>query len=280
MALIFIHPGTHKTATTTIQSVLERKSDAAVALTTPRNYRKSAFDQAWRRGDPGTHAALFVEEFVTADIALISEERLLGQPTGQPALFARRAAFGALTADLKALGHDVHVLLTLRKPFDFLRSWYLQVLFSGVSNASFLSFIETSKVSDFSYANLLSDIEVAVPATILPFELLKTDRPAFIAGLNDWLPTPLFTEADFADVKNPSLGKISYQIMRSVSLDNRRDAARLGQLVKAEFVDDTPFDVLGAPVEMLLRTALVHLNSAFIDDRIADPRVKAQWRHC
>ena len=62
MAKIFIHPGAHKTATTAIQSVLDRIDRDDVSIITPKNYRLSKFDRVWRGLDSGDALSLFNEE--------------------------------------------------------------------------------------------------------------------------------------------------------------------------------------------------------------------------
>ncbi len=277
MAEILLHAGTHKTASSTIQAILETKEIQAEIITYQR-YRKSQFDNSWRQGFNDSSAEAFCDEFVSGSRLILSDERLLGEPAGQPELYAKSTDLARLIAGLQELGHQVKPLIVIRNPFDFFTSWYLQIISSGRMNCSFLEFFERSKVSEFRYSQIVDRLETAAPTTVIPYELLLVDQESFAQKLNGWLQEDVFSASDFAMVRNRSLSAEAFRLIRSIGDVDRETRVKVAAIAKREIKGARQLDLTSPSMERFLRAAFWRQNSDFIETHIQDPRIRDIWK--
>lgn len=278
MATIRIHAGAHKTATSALQNILEQVV-VDQHLVTPRSYRGSNFDSKWIQSSSADLTSCFVEEFVKSDNVIISEERLLGIPLSNGRMYSKSEKFEVLVKDLVSLGHNVKVMITCREMFDFLRSWYMQVVFAGNTHLDFLDFISSSSLSRFSWEDVIGTLPSNCELTVLPYELLKLDSHKYCSILNEFFGfgDSLITPKHFNKKTNPSLDLDGYNIMRASSDLPRDVREKLGKLVKAKFNSSKKPKVISPTLQNLLKKGFAQDNHSFIDHYIHNSEIKKIW---
>ncbi|GHB06984.1 hypothetical protein [Salinicola rhizosphaerae] len=277
LAKIFIHPGAHKTATTAVQSVLNRSYNEGVRIVTPKDYRFSQFDRVWRGLDSGDLLKLFKEEFVSADVCWVSEERLLGEPLMAGDFYPKRIELARLIECLVEEGHEVKVLLTVRNMFDFLRSWYLQVVFSGASSLSFIEYLESRKATTPQWAEICSSISQVCTLKVVAYESLLVSPEKFADDLNDFFESNVFSSDSFDKIENPSIDSEAYAVMLSAKGLPKRTKAKLGTMVKKGFKHGEPPVVCGEFIEDVLRKYFSSDNVLFFEEYLNDLTISDYW---
>lgn len=228
---VSLHIGAHKTATTTIQTLLGA-ADPLFVL--GARYRGSVFDAAYRGKAEGDWAALFLNDFGGDGAAhvRVSEERLMGPPFELGGFYGGLDRLSGLIRGLLQRGIEVAVLLCVRRHFDFLQSWYLQAATSGQAGANILDYALKRRLDCFSWKSVVTAIEAAgVTPQILAYELLHEEPDAFADAINVFFGASLLTGGGLALRKNTSLDAEGLAFIESLAVLRdpgvRKRAARL-----------------------------------------------------
>lgn len=209
----YLHVGAHKTGTSALQRILARQS---ASIVTPSQYRGSDFDRRLRRG--AVDADAFIKNFARGDTLTVSEERLLGPPFVERRFYPGVDPLSDLIGQLKARGWRVRVLLTIRKHFRFLRSWYFQVAGYGDFSGGFLDYIENALPEDFDWKHVIERIAASgVVPTVIPHEKMTTAPAEFAADVNAFFDRSLVQPSDLEVSVNRSLDAKGVAIMRAVA---------------------------------------------------------------
>lgn len=277
MPTLFVHVGTHKTGTTTLQHVLEQKLDRArYNLVLPSRYRGTEFDRLWRSGASADFVRIFAQEFLDGRDCVISEERLLGLPLVN-GFYGGRHKLAELLQGLRARGYDLRPLIVLRNAFDFFKSWYLQTVGTGYTRQDFLPFFGKSGIISPGYADFLQDLEVAGPFQVVPYEMMLGDSPAFCAHLNTWLQVDVFGPQDFHKRENISVTADGMAVLKLVNGLPEVQKRKLVRFVRSEFQDGPAATVVPANMETILRHHFWNYEKAFCAARMPFADAERFW---
>jgi len=162
MAPMYIHIGTHKTGTTTIQSaLLDESANAGLQegwkyLTTPRAARDLMHVQTYDENIVRQFSKELVKKVSRIGKStklIISNEGLSGQPTDG---YLNSSVVAAMLREITK-DFDVTVIIYLRRQDDMAESMYIQKIHEGAS-FSFEEFISNLKPGlSYNYSRILKD---------------------------------------------------------------------------------------------------------------------------
>ncbi|WP_139332933.1 hypothetical protein [Insolitispirillum peregrinum] len=245
---IFIHIGSPKTATTTLQSALIQK--------VPGSLVQKGVDKFIRERilSPNFHKPGILEKTCDEFLAMastpeteplfVSAEGLMGPPVGRGKFFPRILSLHAMIQYYTGLGHEVHILFVPRKPAKFLESWYVQMVSTGHYAGSFAHFVDTECNEPFSWSwvtNMLRQTSASV--TVLPYEMLLQNKELFVEALNVFFQYDgLFSIDNFGLFYNKTISEESMKAMQIISQIKDKALVRKLELFVRDVVDGDRLD--------------------------------------
>ncbi|WP_337997997.1 hypothetical protein [Oleispirillum naphthae] len=249
MKTIYLHIGSPKTGTTTLQAVLQSRCPTAV---TPDTFRKTHFFKEFdhhvfflphkRRDFTPEFIADFLQEDSDAPL-IVSEELLSVPPLHNRAFFPGMPHTATLIQGLRRHGYEVKVLFIVRHLLPFLESWYLQSVGTGHCADDFCTFIEQWVHNPINWSGVVERLlETGAETTILPYEMLRADTDAFVARLNLFFDGHVaFRREDFSSFQNKTINTDVYKVMRAVStISDKRLATAVGNILREHLMEDSP----------------------------------------
>lgn len=218
---IFLHVGLPKTGTKALQSTLSERIPGAAVTPHMDNFLQNYCFASTARSTVEEYAdALLAEVTSPPDHPrIISCEALLGAAFANGSLFPRAFRLSQVVEHYVAGGYQVHLLLVVRNPVQFIQSWYLQTISTGQYSAPLSTYVDTVVRKPFSWLSLSNFLsKQATSLTVLPYEMCLENRAAFADALNFFFQRPgLFEAVDFEHRIHASMGEDLYKIMRAVS---------------------------------------------------------------
>lgn len=269
---LWFHLGMGKTATTTLQNAIFPnhpdicylgKNTLFKGRESGKNYKGYASDQLARGVGPilgGSHLkAVSIDQRVLSKLpffskylatraskAIASHERVMTQSlitlgSWEALSGSHPQKFNRLLSRLSLLNPDFHLLFTVREPFSWIKSSYLQTLKSrgraGLEFINFENWFLRNTVQKWAasiprnYNNMKTAYELSSnnPPKIVPFELIKQDDKRFFKAIARVLDINADTAIELGSGahENKTLSQAQYDFMqashpRSLSVAERK----------------------------------------------------------